>query len=70
MGGAAHARADPERRRVTTAFALLEDGHQVILPAEGAGPTPRMAGMDEDRLIGFAPLGQRLRITGVAEFAG
>ena len=45
----------PAMRGVTTAFTLLVDGHQVTLPAEGAGPTPRMAGMDEDKLTGFAP---------------
>lgn len=53
--------------------------HLPIYPVRGASTTlpivnqdaaPRLAGMDESKLAAWCPMGERLRLTGGAEFAG
>ena len=45
-------------------------GYSVTLPVEAGHATPRIGGIDEARLACFTPMGDRLRITSTAEFAG
>jgi D-amino-acid dehydrogenase len=45
-------------------------GYSVTLPVGPDHLAPQGGGMDEDNLVGYARLGDRLRITATAEFAG
>ena len=45
-------------------------GYSVTIPAGGGNLSPRIGGVDEDNLVAICPMGQRLRITSTAEFAG
>ncbi len=45
-------------------------GYSVTLPSGGNRRRPSIGGVDEDNLLAYAPLGDRLRVTAIAEFAG
>jgi D-amino-acid dehydrogenase len=45
-------------------------GCSVTLPLVDPNRAPRYAGMDESKLVAYCPMGDRLRLTGGAEFAG
>ncbi|MER9133934.1 D-amino acid dehydrogenase [Mesorhizobium sp. M0768] len=45
-------------------------GYTVTVPLEDGSKGPIMGGADEDRLIGYSRLGNRLRMTSTAEFTG
>jgi D-amino-acid dehydrogenase len=45
-------------------------GCSVTLPVVRPDLVPRHAGMDESKLVAYCPMGDRLRLTGGAEFAG
>ncbi len=45
-------------------------GYSVTLPIGGRNNPPSIGGVDEDNLIAYCPMGERLRITATAEFAG
>jgi len=45
-------------------------GYSVTLPVAGRIGAPRIGGVDEDNLVAYAPMGDRLRITATAEFSG
>lgn len=45
-------------------------GFSATLPIVRPEAAPRHAGMDESKLIAYCPMGDRLRVTGGAEFAG
>ncbi len=45
-------------------------GCSVTLPIANASLAPRHAGMDESKLVAYCPMGDRLRLTGGAEFSG
>ncbi len=45
-------------------------GYTVTIPLSDPSKGPTMGGADEDRLIGYSRLGDRLRMSSTAEFAG
>jgi D-amino-acid dehydrogenase len=45
-------------------------GYSVTIPIDGANGAPSVGGVDEDNLCAYARLGDRVRVTAVAEFAG
>lgn len=45
-------------------------GYSVTVPIRPGQPAPRLGGVDEDRLIAYSRLGDRLRLACTAEFAG
>ena len=45
-------------------------GYSVTLPAGSGNWNPQMGGVDEENLVAFCPMGERLRVTSTAEFAG
>ncbi|MGI9509822.1 MAG: D-amino acid dehydrogenase [Geminicoccaceae bacterium] len=45
-------------------------GYSATLPIDGANNPPTVGGIDEDNLFAYVRLGDRLRFTAVAEFAG
>ncbi len=45
-------------------------GHSTTLPVVNREAAPRLAGMDDAKLVAWCPMGDRLRLTGGAEFAG
>lgn len=45
-------------------------GYSVTMPVEAAHRPPRLGGVDEDYLLAYCPMGDRLRLTATAEFAG
>jgi D-amino-acid dehydrogenase len=45
-------------------------GYSVTVPVNGANAPPSLGGIDEDNLTAYVRLGERLRMTSVAEFAG
>ena len=45
-------------------------GYSATLPIDGADNPPTVGGIDEDNLFAYVRLGDRLRFTAVAEFAG
>ena len=45
-------------------------GYSVTVPLGTEGKAPAIGGVDEDNLVAYCPLGQRLRVTATAEFAG
>jgi D-amino-acid dehydrogenase len=45
-------------------------GYSVTLPVKGRNAVPASGGVDEDNLVAYCPLGERLRLTSTAEFSG
>ena len=45
-------------------------GYSVTLPITDKAAAPRMGGIDEDNLLAYCPMGDRLRITATAEIGG
>jgi D-amino-acid dehydrogenase len=45
-------------------------GYSVTIPVDGANNPPTVGGVDEDNLCAYVRLGDRVRATAVAEFAG
>ena len=45
-------------------------GYSVTFPVSGRNNPPQMGGVDEENLIAYCPLGDRLRVTATAEFSG
>ena len=45
-------------------------GYTATMPIDGRNNPPGIGGVDEDNLVAYARLGDRLRITAIAEFAG
>ena len=45
-------------------------GYSATLPIDGANNPPTVGGIDEDNLFAYVRMGDRLRLTAVAEFAG
>jgi D-amino-acid dehydrogenase len=45
-------------------------GYSLTVPIDGHGGAPRMGGVDEGNLVAFSRLGDRLRLTATADFAG
>ena len=45
-------------------------GYSLTLPVDGANNPPTMGGIDEDNLCAYVRLGERVRATAIAEFAG
>ena len=45
-------------------------GYSLTLPIDGANNPPTVGGIDEDTLCAYVRLGDRLRATSIAEFAG
>ncbi len=42
----------------------------MTIPAAPGNLAPRIGGVDEDNLVAYVRMGERLRITATAEFAG
>lgn len=45
-------------------------GYSVTVPVAGRNNPPERGGVDEENLVAYCPLGDRLRITATAEFSG
>jgi len=45
-------------------------GYHLTIPATDISALPRIGGVDEDNLLAYCPMGDRLRITATAEIAG
>ena len=45
-------------------------GYSVTVPMRESNVAPTMAGVDDDNLIAYCPIGRRLRLTSTAEFSG
>ncbi|MGH1479179.1 MAG: D-amino acid dehydrogenase [Geminicoccales bacterium] len=45
-------------------------GYSLTIPIDGANNPPTVGGIDEDNLFAYVRLGDRVRLTAVAEFAG
>jgi D-amino-acid dehydrogenase len=45
-------------------------GYSITVPIVESDLAPSLGGVDEDKLVAYAPLGERLRIASTAEFAG
>ncbi|MDX1432686.1 MAG: D-amino acid dehydrogenase [Gammaproteobacteria bacterium] len=45
-------------------------GYSVTVPLRKSNAVPRMGGVDEDNLVAYCPMGERLRLTSTAEFSG
>ncbi|MGH6942843.1 MAG: D-amino acid dehydrogenase [Geminicoccaceae bacterium] len=45
-------------------------GYSVTIPVDGANNPPTRGGVDEDNLFAYVRMGERVRLTAVAEFAG
>ncbi len=45
-------------------------GYSVTIPIDGANNPPTVGGVDEDNLFAYVRLGDRVRLTAIAEFAG
>ena len=45
-------------------------GYSVTIPVAGRNNPPRIGGVDEDNLVAYCPMGDRIRLTATAEFAG
>lgn len=45
-------------------------GYSVTLPTAGKNGSPAIGGVDEENLVAYCPLGERLRLTATAEFSG
>lgn len=45
-------------------------GYSVTIPVAGRNNPPLIGGVDEDNLVAYCPMGDRIRLTATAEFAG
>ena len=45
-------------------------GYSVTAPLSKGGLAPRIGGVDEENLVAYCPMGNRIRITATAEFSG
>jgi len=45
-------------------------GYSATLPVGAQANAPAVGGLDEERLVAYAPMGERLRVTAIADFAG
>jgi len=45
-------------------------GYSLTIPATDTAALPRIGGVDEDNLLAYCPMGDRLRVTATAEIAG
>ena len=45
-------------------------GYAMTAPVAGRNNPPRIGGVDESSLVAYAPYGDRIRVTGTAEFSG
>jgi D-amino-acid dehydrogenase len=45
-------------------------GYSLTVPLGAEDKAPAIGGVDEDNLVAYCPMGQRLRVTATAEFAG
>ena len=45
-------------------------GYSVTVPVRESNLAPAMGGVDDDNLIAYCPMGERLRLTSTAEFSG
>ncbi len=45
-------------------------GYSVTVPTSGRNDVPAIGGVDEENLVAYCPLGERMRITATAEFSG
>ncbi len=45
-------------------------GYSVTVPTAGYNNVPRLGGVDEESLVAYCPMGDRMRITATAEFSG
>lgn len=45
-------------------------GYSVTVPRRSDGTVPCMGGVDEDNLVAYCPMGERVRFTSTAEFSG
>ena len=45
-------------------------GYSLTIPATDSAALPRIGGVDEDNLLAYCPMGDRLRVTATAEIAG
>jgi D-amino-acid dehydrogenase len=45
-------------------------GYSITVPTAGRNNVPRRGGVDEENLIAYCPMGERLRVTATAEFSG
>lgn len=45
-------------------------GYSITVPVGGRNNPPTIGGVDEENLVAYCPLGERLRVTATAEFSG
>lgn len=45
-------------------------GYSMTVPVSGRNNTPAIGGIDEESLVAYTPMGNRLRVTATAEFSG
>jgi D-amino-acid dehydrogenase len=45
-------------------------GYSMTMPVAGRNNAPRIGGIDEESLVAYTPMGDRLRVTATAEFSG
>jgi len=45
-------------------------GYSMTIPIAGRNNAPRIGGIDEESLVAYTPMGDRLRVTATAEFSG
>ncbi|MEM9470322.1 MAG: D-amino acid dehydrogenase [Pseudomonadota bacterium] len=45
-------------------------GYSMTVPVSGRNNTPAIGGIDEESLVAYTPMGDRLRVTATAEFSG
>lgn len=45
-------------------------GYSMTIPIAGRNNAPRIGGIDEESLVAYSPMGDRLRVTATAEFSG
>ncbi|MGI9483256.1 MAG: D-amino acid dehydrogenase [Hyphomicrobiales bacterium] len=45
-------------------------GYSVTVPVAGRNNPPRIGGVDEENLVAYCPMGDRIRLTATAEFSG
>ncbi len=45
-------------------------GYSITVPTAGRNNVPQRGGVDEENLIAYCPMGERLRVTATAEFSG
>ena len=45
-------------------------GYSMTIPISGRNNAPKIGGIDEESLVAYSPMGNRLRVTATAEFSG